>query len=136
MTSQVNLTRTTVTGAGDKGFSFGESASPSVRECRVLNCVMGIGLKDGSNPTLVDVEISGCRLAISGYDKNWRYPGGGQGVLRDCILTGNGRDIALDKRSTLRLESCTVDAGFSPPADALRDGRLQLVETGEAKGPR
>ena len=126
MTSNVNLHRVTVRGAGDKAISFGEGANPEVSDCKLIDCVMGIGLKDGSNPTLRNVEISGCGVGILGYDKNWRYPGGGGGTLIECRLTNNRKDIILDRVSTLRLVRCRVDAAFELPADALDEGRIEV----------
>ena len=136
MTANVRLVRNTVHGAGDKGISFGESANPEVTDCKIIDCVMGVGLKDGSNPVLRKVEIRGCRLGVSGYDKNWRYPGGGRGSLVECKLTQNGRDISLDAVSTLRMVRCEVDAGFEPPADAVEEGRIEIVDPVTIEDPR
>jgi len=128
MTANVDLERNTVRNAGDKGISFGESANPEVIDCKIIDCVMGIGVKDGSDPTLRRVEIFGCRVGVSGYDKNWRYSGGGRGSLVDCKLTQNVKDVNLDSGSSLRLVRCEVDARFEPPADALAEGRIDIVD--------
>lgn len=128
MTATVDLFRNRISGAGDKGISFGEGADPEVADVAIRDCVIGIGLKDASNPTLRNVEIRGCRVGISSYDKNWRYPGGGRGTLVGCHLADNGRDLVMDRRSTLRMERCNVGAGFVAPPEALAEGRLELLE--------
>jgi hypothetical protein len=136
MTADVELVRNTVEGAGDKGISFGESANPRVTDCRLRGCVMGVGLKDASNPILTRVEITGCDLAVSGYDKNWRYPGGGRGVLVECTLKDNVRDVALDPASRLRMVRCEVGEPFRVPAEILQDGRLELIDLVRRKDAR
>ncbi|MHC4952326.1 MAG: CotH kinase family protein [Planctomycetota bacterium] len=136
MTADVALQRNTIVGAGDKGISFGESASPEVADCRIVDCVMGIGLKDASDPTLRRVEIRGCRVGVSGYDKNWRYAGGGRGTLIECRLFDNGRDVILDANSTLGMIRCVVGPGFRPSEEDVRDGRLQIVDLERIEDPQ
>ncbi len=115
MTAMVELENVKVRGAGDKGISFGENASPLVADCQIRDCVIGVAFKDGSNPTLRNVLISNCRTGVSGYSKNWRYPGGGRGNLIDCVLENNGIDVLLDERSRLKLERCVTGKKFTVP---------------------
>lgn len=120
MTSLVDLENVKVRGAGDKGISFGENASPLVMDCQIRDCVIGVAFKDGSNPTLRNVVISNCRTGVSGYAKNWRYPGGGRGELVDCVLQSNGIDVLLDEQSSLVLERCLTGNKFRVPASRTK----------------
>ena len=119
MTAIVDLQNVQVNGAGDKGISFGENASPVVKDCEMRDCVIGVAFKDGSNPTLTNVVISNCRTGVSGYAKNWRYPGGGQGKLVNCVLEKNGVDVLLDANSSLVLEKCSTENKYSVPESRL-----------------
>lgn len=116
MTADVNLDNVRVRGAGDKGISFGENANPLVTDCQIRDCVIGVAFKDGSNPTLENVLISNCRTGVSGYAKNWRYPGGGRGKLIDSVLEKNRIDVLLDEHSSLVLERCFTDKRYRLPA--------------------
>ena len=116
MTAIVNLENVRVRGAGDKGISFGENASPLVTDCKIRDCVIGVAFKDGSDPTLTEVLISNCRTGVSGYAKNWRYPGGGRGMLVDCVLEKNETDVLLDEYSSLVLDRCFTAKKYRIPA--------------------
>ncbi|MDB4477404.1 right-handed parallel beta-helix repeat-containing protein, partial [Rhodopirellula sp.] len=119
MTAMVNLENVRVRGAGDKGISFGENASPLVTGCKIRDCVIGVAFKDGSDPILENVLISNCRTGVSGYAKNWRYPGGGRGKLIDCTLEKNGIDVLLDELSSLVLERCLTENKYRIPASRI-----------------
>jgi parallel beta-helix repeat protein len=133
MTASVDLTDLEVEGAGDKGISLGESSNPTVRASRLTGCNIGVALKDGSNPVLEQVEILDCQVAVDGYDKNWRYPGGGRGLLRQCTLEGNGIDVRLRGDSTLILESTSTEERFVLPQG--EEQRLTIVPPDAETGP-
>ena len=126
MTANVNLTRVMTIGAGDKGISLGENANPKVTDCRLLDCVTGIAIKDASNPLIENTVIEDCRVGVAGYDKNWRYPGGGDGRLLGCTLRGNRLDVSLDGTSSLTLEGCTTEQRFSVPVG--RESALRILD--------
>lgn len=122
MTANVDIVEVEVRGAGDKGISFGENASPTVTDCQIRDCVIGVAFKDGSDPTLINVLITNCQTGVSGYAKNWRYPGGGSGKLIDSVLINNGIDVLLDEQSSLTLERCFTEKKFRvPEAGSLID---------------
>lgn len=125
MTCQVSVDRLTVEDAGDKGISMGESATPHVTASRLVRCNIGVAIKDGSEPLLEDMEILNCGVALDGYDKNWRYPGGGRGRARGCRLEGNGMDVRLRGDSYLILEETHSEQKFSLPDG--EEHRLQVL---------
>ena len=128
MTSNVELVGNHIVRAGDKGISVGESSHSLVTDCTILDSEIGVGIKDASEPLLTGVTIQGCRTGISSYDKNWRYPGGGGGRIVNSTFSGNERALALDEDSTLRVENCRFGEDFVPPAKALLEGRLEIVD--------
>ncbi len=130
MTANVDLSDVLIEGAGDKGISVGESANPLVERVRLIRCVTGLGIKDGSDPLLRNCEIKDCRTAIASYDKNWRYPGGGRGRLVDCVLSGNRRDVELDRWSTLVLERCSTRRAYALPV-GLPAGAFREIDPRE-----
>jgi hypothetical protein len=127
MTSAVEIERLEVEGANDKGISIGEDSNPKITGGRLSGCVTGIGIKDNSNPVVRGMTIEDCGVAVSGYHKNWRYPGGGQGRLEDCALRRNRIDVKLDRLSTLTLRNCATGGNFQLPAE-LPAGAFQVLE--------
>ncbi|MCA8942537.1 MAG: CotH kinase family protein [Planctomycetes bacterium] len=103
MTAAVDILGVRVENAGDKGISFGEGANPRVTDTVLDGCVLGVGLKDSSDPILHNVTIRDCRVAVAGYDKNWRYPGGGHGRFVDCKFVENDVEVRLDRNSSIVL---------------------------------
>ena len=91
--------------------------------------------QDASNPTLRNTQIRGCRVAVSSYDKNWRYPGGGRGRLVDCQLENNDVDVRLDGRSRLTLERCATDGHFELPEGAASDQIIVIPARGSDGRP-
>lgn len=127
MTAKVDLHDVVIDHAGDKGISFGEDADPNVIDCRITNSVMGLGIKDGSDPAVRRTRIEACRVAVNGYDKNWRYPGGGKGRLIDCTLAGNDVDVRLDALSRLTMERCVTQGKIELSPGGAAD-RLQQIQ--------
>lgn len=131
MTSRVVLQRLEIRGAGDKGISFGERAESEGIDVSIQDSTTGIAIKDQSTPNLADVTIENCVVGVDGFDKNWRYPGGGRGRLAGCRLTGNDIDVRLDSSSQLVLQDCSTEARFEI-AGGIDSGRLVL--TADADG--
>lgn len=117
MTSNVDLANIDIINAGDKGISLGENSNPKIVDCKIVNSVIGIGIKDGSDPIISNVHFAGNQIAVTGYDKNWRYPGGGKGTLHSCTFVDNEVDIKLDKGSSLNLEACITQNRYVLPLD-------------------
>lgn len=134
MTSQIDVERARITTAGDKGISVGEASHPTISDSSIRDCVTGLGIKDGSDPTVRNVDILACRVGVNSYDKNWRYPGGGRGRLVQCTLRGNGVDVRLDDRSTLIMERCVSEGAYELPAAAPPE-QLQVTDRREAETP-
>ncbi len=132
MTANVDVYRAEIIGCGDKGVSFGEGANPVVADSSIENCVLGVGLKDGSDPVLRKVSISGCRVAIAGYDKNWRYPGGGRGRFLECRFQNNESDIRLDTKSRVVFVGCEVKGPIEIATGGSAD-QVEVLTLDEAK---
>lgn len=113
MTSRVDIERLEVRGAGDKGISFGERSESKVALATIVDSTTGVALKDGSDPVLTEVTIRGCGVGVDGFDKNWRYPGGGRGRFVGCRLLENEVDVRLDSLSELTLENCLTGGRFT-----------------------
>ena len=125
MTANVNLTNVIIHGAGDKGVSLGENANPEIRNCQIIECNIGLAMKDGSDPVVSQSSILRCQTGVAGYDKNWRYPGGGRGTLVDCELVDNEVDVKLDENSSLTLEKCKTGGKYVFPESY---DKLQFLE--------
>lgn len=133
MTANVDLARVHVVGAGDKGLSLGEAASPHIVACRLEGCVTGIAIKDASDPLIEQTVIRDCDVAVSGYDKNWRYPGGGRGRLVRCEMDRNRVDVRLDRWSDLDLVDCRAPGRYELPVGF--EARLRIMPADEEGAP-
>lgn len=133
MTANVDVHRARVERAGDKGISFGESANPLVTDSELIGCILGVGLKDSSDPILRNVTIRECQVAIAGYDKNWRYPGGGRGRFIDCKLLGNDVEVRLDAASRVALVASQWSGIADLPTGADLSTHVEVLTLAEAR---
>jgi CotH kinase protein len=106
-----------VSGAGDKGLSIGESSEAHVRATRVEGAVIGAASKDLSQLALDDVQLAGCRYGLAAYQKKAEF---GPSTIR---ATG----LALERVETPYL----VEAGSSVEVDgeALAAGARGVYAT-------
>jgi hypothetical protein len=126
MTGRLTLERFETIGAGDKGVSVGEGSRAELSACAFLECVTGIGIKDGSDPIVRDTRVEGCGVGVEGCRKNWRYAAGGGGRLVGCTLRGNGVDVRLDGSSRLALENCATEGKFELSDEAAADALVEI----------
>jgi hypothetical protein len=112
------------TGSGDKGVSVGERTRVSLRNCRFLDCDIGLEVKDDSRALVEDSTFRGNRVAVHSYQKKWLYGRGGSTALAHCTLEGSRQaDYLIEKRCELLL--------LGTPSGKVGEGdrRIRRVET-------
>jgi len=105
MSSNVELSNLSVSGAGDKCFSIGESSDVKIKDSKLIQCQTGIAVKDESKAYLDNLQfndIEGSAIAL--YRKNARYGSGGE--VRGQLLHGiSEADISVGTDSVSHISS-------------------------------
>ena len=78
-----------IVGSGDKGISVGENSSPVIFNNHVSKGVIGMAIKDLSNPKIINNVIVGNENGIASFMKK-PFFGGGRGEVWNTILWDNG----------------------------------------------
>ena len=84
----------------DKGVSIGEESRIVLIKNKIINNNLGIVIKDLSRAYILENELEGNEIAISGYLKKQIF-GAGTGFIYNTTLIGNGKDFELDEKSRL-----------------------------------
>ena len=107
--SDITIAGNTITGCGDKGVSVGESSHPLIAGNYIAGSDMGIAIKDLSVATITKNQIINNRVAVAAYQKKPIF-GGGHGIVRDNILSGNRQQSFTDHLSEVKFEHNTTTA--------------------------
>lgn len=129
MTSEVVVSGSRLTGAGDKGLSAGEACRVLVLDSVLENNNVGLQAKDGTQALLYNVTLANNTTHLSGYHKNRAYPDMVHITLAKSALSGGREPVDLRDGSTLEIldstlpaplrhPGLTVDAQSSPSATA------------------
>ncbi len=86
--STARVTRVRCENIGDKGFSVGENSHPTIVDCLMRRCVIGMSCKDLSHPRVAHCTFSDNKLAIEAKRKK-PFFGGGSGEFLYCVFAGN-----------------------------------------------
>ncbi len=95
-----------ISGFGDKGISLGEQTHGNVYNNLIRNCVIGIAVKDASDPVMANNTIVECDYGIKSYIKYG--PNGGRGSLINSIIWDCTSSIVLLDDSTLSVGYCDI----------------------------
>lgn len=96
MNSDIIINKIKVDRSGDKCISIGEKSDINITNSELLNCYIGIAVKDGSKLYVNNINIENYKKnAIVLYQKNTRYGSGGMidgkniyGISKDNIILG------------------------------------------------
>lgn len=98
--SSVQIMDTQVSGASDKGFSIaggsGIDAEVSIDNCVILDCPIGIAVKDGAEALIDNVLIQDCATGVTAYEK-YQGLGGGYAWVENSILSSCTEDITVEE---------------------------------------
>ncbi|MFT4647871.1 MAG: hypothetical protein ACI9X4_001086 [Glaciecola sp.] len=108
MMSQVEVHETILNRSGDKGVSVGEGSELLWSGGRVLQCGIGIQVKDGSLAWIRGATFQSNGQALHAYTKNWQYGGGGDGLVQDCEFRLNDLFADADENSSWSFVSSRI----------------------------
>ncbi len=106
--SYVEVVRTFISGAGDKGLSAGEDSDVRVVDVEVANSMIGLASKDASTLIVAGARISGCRYGLAAYQKKPEFGPSRIEIVR-LELTSVEQTSILEKGSTLKLEGEEIE---------------------------
>ncbi|MEK7507177.1 MAG: CotH kinase family protein [Patescibacteria group bacterium] len=112
-TDDLEITGNTIINHGDKCISVGEAAKTVISGNLMVNCDIGIAIKDASvvkmeNNIIVKNKTAGLAL----YRKKQEFIKGGNAVVSKSIIWDNGKEIDSDKLSFLSIDDSTIKGGY------------------------
>ncbi|NQU43008.1 right-handed parallel beta-helix repeat-containing protein, partial [bacterium] len=125
MTSEPVIQGIVVQGAGDKGVSIGEHSDAIIVDSLIRDAVIGIEIKDGSEPLIVNCDIQGIQYGIHQYSKSWYYADGGHGRVYNTVVTSPGPALNQDAYSDFQAYNSILWGVF--PIET-QPGKLSLVD--------
>jgi len=90
--------------SSDKGVSVGERSNPELTNNIIVDCTIGIAVKDLSHVSIIGNTLVSNRTALSAYRKKPIF-GGGTAELADNVLWNNGEEVYLDEYSKFEIAS-------------------------------
>jgi len=109
--STEHVYRNVMLNSGDKGVSIGDTSFPLVDHNLIVNCHIGIGIKDSSDPELRNNTLYGNEKGISSYE-NTAGLGGGKGqFVNGIIWNSTVTDIEIIDGSPSFSYSC-IQSGY------------------------
>ena len=112
MSSRVLIVRSELSHSGDKGISVGEASDAVVYDSSLHQNMIGVESKDGSFTHIINTDLSGNKLQIHAYKKNWRYGKGGSVAVAKSTFSSTDNSIKADKESEVKVYDSTFSNGF------------------------
>jgi len=98
----------------DKGISVGQRSTANINNCIIVNCNLGLGLKDSCRVEIDQCTFYGTNIPVSCFEKN---PGraGGNAIVKNSIFS-NSYDYSFysDHHSTLQINNSIADYDSLP----------------------
>ncbi len=107
----------------DKGFSIGQGSTATIRRNLVVDCGLGVGVKDAGSVANIDQNtLVGCTEGVAVYEKNFGG-GGGVAIIENMILSkGSVSTVTADA-----LSSATVNYSLSDTSALPGTGNLLAI---------
>ncbi len=120
MTSTPRIFDNRIVDSHDKGISVGEASAPVIFNNVIAGCARGIEVKDLSRPLILNNTLERNGIGIYQDRKNWRYGGGGWGLIANTIIRGGGADLRSDPYSRVTLAGgVELDSVIGPGGSVL-----------------
>lgn len=94
----------------DKGVSVGQGSSVVMRKNLVVDCLLGVGVKDTGSTIEIDQNtFVDCAEGIAVFEKNFGN-GGGSAVVTNTIISGSNLPVRVDSYSSLAVSYSLSDS--------------------------
>jgi hypothetical protein len=100
--------------AFDKGVSVGQRSSVLLTNSTLVNCNLGLGIKDSSRAIINGCTFYGNGSAVSCYEKNIGRAGGNAVVKNSILSNASLATFEYDDKSTILFRNCLSDNDLLP----------------------
>ncbi|OGD40448.1 hypothetical protein A2833_01955 [Candidatus Azambacteria bacterium RIFCSPHIGHO2_01_FULL_44_55] len=112
---------------GDKCISVGEDSQADINGNILINCNIGIAVKDNSQPRInSNIILASRETGVALYRKKQEFVKGGQTEVADSILWGNKTDITKDVFSFIKIRDSVVENGY-PDGEKITTARPDFI---------
>ena len=112
----------------DKGVSFGQQSTGTVKNCIFANCNLGLGLKDSCKVWVDHCNFYNVLVPVACYEKNIGSAGG-NGIVTNSILSNSpGSSYSADEKSTLVIKNCLSDIDTLPDGFSNIYGNPEFID--------
>ncbi len=94
----------------DKGISIGQQSTAVIQNNTIVNCNMGVGIKDKGEASIDHVTFYSNATAVSVYEKNPGFGGGIVSISNSILSNSSTSPVFVDSLSTAILEGNIYDS--------------------------
>lgn len=98
-----------IVNAYDKGISIGQRSSVKLTNSMLINCSMGLGVKDSSSVNINQCTFYGNGSAVSCYEKNPGRAGGNARISNSILSNASVATYKVDDKSTIQFTNSISD---------------------------
>ena len=105
----VDVGRTVISGAGDKGVSAGEASIVALNAVTITRAAVGVACKDGSQVQVEGIRVSDSEVGYAVYRKKPEF-GAAQMMVTGSDLNGVKIPYMVEERSVLTIDGKRIEA--------------------------
>ncbi len=117
-----------IVNAYDKGVSVGQRSSVVLTNSILVNCNMGLGIKDSSSASINHCTFYGNSSAISCYEKNPGRAGGNAKVTNSILSNASMASYQSDSKSKTQFSNCLSDNDLLSADPSNRFGNPKFTD--------
>ncbi len=114
----------------DKGISVGQNSSVTIKNALLVNCNLGMGLKDLSRVVIDHCSFYGTGIPVSCYEKNPGSAGGIASLTNSILSNSSVASFYADSKSSLHIEYSISDNTPLPSAPGNLFGNPLFLNPG------
>jgi len=126
--SELRIVRNRITGSGDKCVSIGERTQNTILFNNILRrCSVGIEVKDGSSPVILNTIIAENGMGIHEYRKKALYETGGNATVVNSLIRDNKKAIEFDEFSDMSISHSNIEGGYEGKGNFDNEGDYSVI---------
>ncbi len=109
--SDILIDNVIINKAIDKGISVGENSIVSIANSELMNCRIGVAVKDESQSELINLVVNKCEYGIAGYQKKPEF-GPPTITARSMNLMEVSNNYLIEEKSSMSLDNVHIQASY------------------------
>ena len=93
----------------DKGISLGERSRGTLENNIIVGCEIGIAIKDGSDPLVINNTLWGNNVGVAAYHKSGAPAGGHGQVVNTIVWASDSLNVSVDSLSTTQFRYSCIE---------------------------